>query len=85
MQYFADRLNMSANYLGDLIKKTSGSTAMALIRAFVIQEAKNALASGKSVSEVAYYLGFGYPQHLSRMFKKSEGVSPSQYLDLIRR
>ncbi len=58
---------------------------MALIRAFVIQEAKNALASGKSVSEVAYYLGFDYPQHLSRMFKKNEGMSPSQYLDSIRR
>ncbi len=85
MQYFADRLNMSANYLGDLIKKTSGSTAMTLIRAFVIQEAKNALASGKSVSEAAYYLGFDYPQHLSRMFKKNEGMSPSQYLDSIRR
>lgn len=79
VQYCADKLCMSSNYFGDLIKKTTGETAGSHIRQFVIQLAKNELASGSSVAQVADDLGFEYPQHFSRMFKSQEGVSPSEY------
>lgn len=84
MQYFSDRLCLSSAYLGALIKKTTGNTATFHIRKFVMQEAKNNLASGMTISETAYALGFDFPQHLSRMFKKYEGISPSQYRTSLR-
>lgn len=80
VQYFADILCMSANYLGDVIKRISGETAGNYIRRIVIQESKNRLASGLSISETAYELGFEYPQHFSRMFKKCTGISPQEYI-----
>lgn len=79
VQYCADKLCMSANYFGDVIKKTTGDTAGNHIRRFVIQLAKNGLASGETVSQVSDRLGFEYTQHFSRMFKKSEGITPSEY------
>ena len=79
VQYCADKLCMSPNYFGDLIKKTTGETASRHIRQFVIQLAKNGLASGENVSQVSDRLGFEYPQHFSRMFKKQEGITPSEY------
>lgn len=80
VQYFADTLCMSANYLGDVIKRISGETAGNYIRRAIIQESKNRLVSGLSISETAYDLGFEYPQHFSRMFKKSTGISPQEYI-----
>lgn len=80
VQYFADTLCMSANYLGDVIKRISGETAGNYIRRAIIQESKNRLVSGLSISETAYDLGFEYPQHFSRMFKKSTGNSPQEYI-----
>lgn len=73
VQYCADRLCMSANYFGDVIKKTTGETASSHIRRFVIRLAKNGLAAGESVSQVSDRLGFEYPQHFSRMFRKNGG------------
>ena len=84
VQYCADKLCMSANYFGDVIKKTTGDTAGSHIRQFVIQFAKNGLASGETVSQVSDRLGFEYPQHFSRMFKKQEGVTPSEYCRKLR-
>ncbi len=80
IQYLADTLCMSANYLGDLIKRTTGETAGNYIRNFLVLQAKNRLAAGKTISEVAYDIGLEYPQHLSRMFKKQTGMTPSEYL-----
>lgn len=79
VQYCADKLCMSPNYFGDMIKKTTGDTASNYIRQYVIQQAKNGLATGATIAQVAYTLGFEYPQHLSRMFKKQTGMTPSEY------
>lgn len=80
VQYCADRICMSSNYFGDMIKRMTGDTAGNYIRQYVIQRAKNELAAGESIARVAYGLGFEYPQHLSRMFKKQTGMTPSEYL-----
>lgn len=79
IQYCADSLCMSANYLGDVINKVSGDTAGNYVRRTIVREAKNRLASGMSISETAYDLGFEYPQHFSRMFKKVTGMTPQEY------
>lgn len=79
VQYCADKLCLSPNYFGDVIKRTTGDTASNHIRRFVIQLAKNGLAAGESVSQVADRLGFEYSQHFSRMFRRQEGITPSEY------
>ena len=79
VQYCADKLCLSPNYFGDLVRKTTGDSAASYIRRFVVQQAKNELAAGTGVAQVAYDLGFEYPQHLTRMFKKQTGMTPSQY------
>lgn len=76
---------MSAGYFGDLVKKHTGDSAKGYIHHFIIQKVKSLLASGETISAAAYDLGFDYPQHLSRLFKKKEGISPSEYLDRIKR
>lgn len=85
VQYCADKLCMSSNYFGDMIKKMTGDTASNYIRQYIIQRAKNELATGESIAQVAYGLGFEYPQHLSRMFKKQEGVTPTEYCEKLRK
>jgi AraC-like DNA-binding protein len=82
--YCAKQLNLSSNYFGDLVKKESGISALEYIRSAVINLAKDKiLESGKSVSDVAYELGFKYPQHFTRLFKLKVGMPPSQYKTLI--
>lgn len=70
VQYCADRLCLSPNYFGDVVKRTTGDTASNHIRRFVIRLAKNGLSAGESVAQVADRLGFEYPQHFSRMFRR---------------
>lgn len=78
--YFADELHLSANYFGDLIKKETGKSAKEYIQDKIIDVAKNkTFDARKTVNEIAYELGFKYPQHFTRMFKKSVGVSPNEY------
>ena len=79
VQYCADRLCLSPNYFGDVVKRTTGDTASNHIRRFVIRLAKNGLSAGESVAQVADRLGFEYPQHFSRMFRRREGITPSEY------
>lgn len=79
VQYCADRLCLSPNYFGDVVKRTMGDTASNHIRRFVIRLAKNGLSAGESVAQVADRLGFEYPQHFSRMFRRQEGITPSEY------
>lgn len=81
--YFADELHLSANYFGDLIKKETGKSAQEYIQSKMMLVAKDKiLDNSKSVSEIAFELGFKYPQHFTRMFKKSVGVLPSEYRSL---
>ncbi|GAB4017167.1 helix-turn-helix transcriptional regulator [Spirosoma sp. KCTC 42546] len=78
--YCAGELNLSANYFGDLIKKETGKTAQEYIQAKVIDLAKERIFDqSKSVSQVAYELGFKYPQHFIRLFKQRVGQSPNEY------
>lgn len=80
----AEHLCMSVNYFSDLIKKMTGESAGRHIRQFVIRQIKNELASGLSVAEAAYKLGFEYPAHLSRMFKKESGITPTEYIQSLK-
>ena len=76
----ADKLNLSANYFGDLIKKETGKSAQEYIQRKIIDEAKEQLISNdKSISEIAYYLGYQYPQYFSRAFKNITGQTPNEY------
>src|SRR5690606_21758678 len=78
--YCADELNLSAGYFGDLVKKETGKTAQEHIQAKVINVAKERIFDyNKSVSEIAYELGFKYPQHFTRLFKQRVGQSPNEY------
>lgn len=85
VQYFADKLCMSANYFSDMVKKTTGENAGNFIRNQIVRIAKNRLVSTGNISQVAYDMGFEYPQHFSRMFKKHTGMTPSQYMAAIKR
>lgn len=78
--YCAGELNLSANYFGDLIKKETGKSAHEYIQLKLIEAAKQKIFdSQKSVSEIAYELGFKYPQHFTRVFKQRVGVTPGEY------
>lgn len=80
VKYCGEELNMSANYLSDLLKKETGKNAKDHIYAYVINKAKNKLlATTDSISEIAYNLGFEYPQHFSKLFKQKTGQSPVAY------
>lgn len=83
VKYLASQLNFSSSYLSDLLKKETGKTAQEHIHLFVIEKAKNQLLSSKnSISQIAYSLGFQYPQHFSNLFKSRTGLSPSEYRNL---
>lgn len=81
--YFADELHLSANYFGDLIKKETGKSALDFIHLRLLETAKEkVLDTTKSISEVAFDLGFKYPQHFTRLFKQKVGISPNEYRSL---
>lgn len=81
--YCATELNLSANYFGDLIKKGTGKSAQEYIQTRVIEVAKERIFDhSKSVSQIAYDLGFKYPQHFTRLFKQKTGQSPNEYRGL---
>ena len=76
----ASDLAYSARYFGDLIHQATGGTAIGYIHTFVIDQAKTFLMKGLSVGEVADLLGFAYPHHFSRLFKKVTGKTPSAFM-----
>ncbi len=80
VQYCADRLCLSANYFGDLCRKETGISALKHIQQKMLDVAKERVFdTSKSISEISYELGFPYPQHFSRWFKKMAGCTPNEY------
>ena len=76
----AAKMGMSSHYLSELLKKETGQSAKSHLQSHIIAKAKNLLLStNNSVSEVAYVLGFEYPQHFSKLFKLKTGLSPKEY------
>ncbi|OEK06239.1 helix-turn-helix domain-containing protein [Roseivirga misakiensis] len=81
--FCANELSLSASYLSDLLKKETGKTTHEHIHLFVVNKAKNILLnSSHPVSEIAYSLGFEYPQHFSNLFKSKTGFSPRDYRNM---
>jgi len=79
----ASELNLSANYFGDLIKKSTGKTAQEYIHCKIVEVAKTKLvAADKNVNQIANELGFKYPQHFTRFFKQHVGSSPKEFINL---
>jgi AraC-like DNA-binding protein len=82
-KYFGEELNMSANYLSDMLKKETGKSLKSHVDAYIVRQAKNSLLSTQqSVSQIAYGLGFDYPQSFTRLFKNKTGMSPSDFRNL---
>ena len=83
VSYCAEKLFISPNYLGDLLKRETGKSAQEQVQFKLINIAKEKIFdNGKSISEIAYELGFKYPQHFTRMFKKETGYTPNEYRSL---
>ncbi|QDO94225.1 helix-turn-helix domain-containing protein [Formosa sediminum] len=80
VNYFAEKLNISPNYLTDLLKNTTGRNAQTHIQQSIVERAKELLSTTNlSIKEIAYDLGFEYPQSFSTMFKKNTQQTPLQY------
>jgi AraC-like DNA-binding protein len=80
VSFFADTLNLSPNYFGDLIKKETGKSAIEYIHLKLLEYAKEKIMDKtKSISEISYQLGFKYPQHFTRLFKQKVGMAPNEY------
>jgi len=78
--YCAAALNLSPGYFGDLVKKETGKTAQEYIQSKLIDVAKEKIFDqSKSVSQIAFELGFKYPQHFTRLFKQKVGQTPNEY------
>jgi AraC-like DNA-binding protein len=83
VKYCADQMHLSPNYFGDLIKKETGKSAQENIQLKVMALAKDKIFDrSKTLSEIAYELGFKHPQHFSRMFKNETGYTPNEYRSL---
>ena len=83
VKYLADMVYLSPSYLSDLLKKETGKNAQEHIHFYLIEEAKNLLLnSEKNINEIAYNLGFEYPQYFNKLFKKKTGKTPMEYRNL---
>jgi AraC-like DNA-binding protein len=83
VKYLAEQVHLSPSYLSDLLKKETGKNAQEHIHYYLIEAAKNLLLnSEKNVNEIAYNLGFEYPQYFNTLFKKKTGRTPKEFRDL---
>lgn len=83
VKYLAGQVHLSPGYLGDLLKKETGKTAQDHIHFYLIEEAKNILLNtDKSIGEIAYSLGFEYPQYFNKLFKMKTGKTPMEFRNL---
>lgn len=80
VRYFADKICLSPNYFGDMVKRQTGKSAQEYIQLRMIDAAKEGLLDPqKTITQVAYSLGFQYPQHFVRFFKRQVGLTPGRY------
>lgn len=80
VEYVANQLHFSANYLSDLLRLLTGQNAQQHIHEKIIEKAKEKLlTTNLSVSEIAYELGFEQSQSFNRLFKKKTEISPLKY------
>lgn len=80
VKHLAEQVNLSPGYLSDLLKKETGKNAQDHIHFYLIEEAKNILLNtNKSVGEIAYSLGFDYPQYFNKLFKQKTGKTPVEF------
>ncbi|MBX2957848.1 MAG: AraC family transcriptional regulator [Cyclobacteriaceae bacterium] len=83
VKYFADKMNLSSKYLSDILKRETGKGVQEHINLHLIEIAKTELlTTNKSVAEIAFQLGFEYPQYFSRLFKQKEGLTPTEFRNL---
>lgn len=83
VKYLADQVHLSPGYLSDLLKKETGMNAQDHIHYYLIEEAKNVLLNtDHAVGEIAYTLGFEYPQYFSKLFKQKTGMTPVEYRNI---
>ncbi|MFT5755009.1 MAG: AraC-like DNA-binding protein [Flavobacterium sp.] len=81
--FLAEKVNLSPSYLSDLLKKESGKNAQEHIHFYLIEEAKSYLINtDKNINEIAYSLGFEYPQYFNKLFKQKTGKTPLEYRNL---
>jgi AraC-like DNA-binding protein len=78
--YCASELAYSSRYFGDLVRKATGGTAIGYIHNYVINQAKGLLMQGHNISETSRLLGFDFPHHFTRLFKRITGLTPSEFL-----
>ena len=78
--YCASELAYSPRYFGDIVHKATGGTAIGYIHNYIINQAKSLLMNGHNISETSRLLGFVFPHHFTRLFKKMTGFTPSEYL-----
>lgn len=83
VKYLANKVHLSPSYLSDLLKKETGKNAQEHIHFYLIEKAKNLLLnSEKNINEIAFDLGFEYPQYFNKLFKKKTGKTPVEYRNL---
>ena len=76
----ASELAYSPRYFGDIVRKATGGTAIGYIHNYVLNQAKSLLMQGHNISETSRFLGFDYPHHFTRLFKRITGLTPSEFL-----
>jgi AraC-like DNA-binding protein len=83
VKFLADNVNLSPSYLSDLLKKETGKNAQEHIHFYLIEQAKTYLVNtDKNINEIAYHLGFEYPQYFNKLFKQKTGKTPLEYRTL---
>ncbi len=84
VKYCASELCLSPSYFGDVVRSVSGESPIQVIQHFIIDRAKSLMVSGLNVTQVSDSLGFEYPQHFTRLFKKHTGMQPSRYIAFLK-